>query len=353
MSTAASKPAARKAPAKTQQGRPAQQTGTAVATVAEPRLPYVPGLEQRFGELGVNKTTWRPLVEAVFPAAKSADSVIMALAYCKARKLDPFKRPVNIVPVWDSKAGKMIETVWPSITEHRITAHRTGLYAGIDDTEYGPLEARTFTGRVKRDGNYVDESVDLEFPVWAKNTVYKMIGGVRCPFSAKVYWLEAYGKQGRTDLPNSMWQQRPHGQLEKCTEAAALRKAFPEEISEPTAEEMEGQVVAYGQAAPLTEAAAAITAGVPSAPKAPAKAEPEEIEEAEVVDEETGEVVSEAPPPDDTPLGRFKAALAAAENEAQVNKVWDLFEPQMPKEGDPAFEAFADAYRTRVGEVPS
>ena len=41
-----------------------------------------------------------------------------------------------------------------------------------------------------------------------------------------------------------MWQQRPYGQLGKCAEAAALRKAFPEEIgNDYTAEEMEGKVI--------------------------------------------------------------------------------------------------------------
>jgi hypothetical protein len=28
--------------------------------------------------------------------------------------------------------------------------------------------------------------------------------------------------------PNAMWRKRFHGQLAKCTEAQALRKAFPE-----------------------------------------------------------------------------------------------------------------------------
>ena len=46
-----------------------------------------------------------------------------------------------------------------------------------------------------------------------------------------------------------MWANRPVGQLEKCAEAGALRRAFPEEIgNDLTAEEMAGQRIIDGAA---------------------------------------------------------------------------------------------------------
>src|SRR3546814_13865196 len=81
-----------------------RQPGTEVA-ISGARLPYPKGVEERFG---VDRAGWRALVDAVFPAAKTPDSIILALSYCKARKLDPFKRVVHIVPVWDSQQKRKI-----------------------------------------------------------------------------------------------------------------------------------------------------------------------------------------------------------------------------------------------------
>lgn len=223
-----------------------QQGRGEVAVFQPPRLPYHDAIQERFG---VDKAGWNALVGAVFPSAKTVDAVAMALAYCKARNLDPFKRPVHIVPMWSSAANDYVETVWPGISELRTTAARTGEYAGCDEIEFGPLIKKEFTGRVaewkNKQKSYVDKTVEVEFYEYARLTVYRVVKGARCKFvGPKVLWLESYAHVGKSDLPNEMWSKRNVGQLEKCAEAAALRRAFPEEMgNELTAEEMHGQVL--------------------------------------------------------------------------------------------------------------
>lgn len=225
-----------------EEAQTAQSRGE-VATFQKPRLPWNDALEERFSDIGVTKSSWKALVEAVFPSAKTVDSIAMALSYCKARNLDPFKRPVHIVPVWDSERRGYVETVWPGISELRTTAMRTGKFAGMDAAEFGEMIEEVFTGSVKRGQNWEEVNQTVEFPMWCQITVYRMIEGQRVPFvGPKVYWREAYASQGKSPIPNAMWTKRPRGQLEKCAEAAALRRAFPEELgNEYAAEEIEGQ----------------------------------------------------------------------------------------------------------------
>jgi phage recombination protein Bet len=210
------------------------QTKGAVAVFQKPRLPYHPAIEERFG---VKAAEWKALVEAVFPLAQSVDSVVLALSYCKARKLDPFKRVVHIVPIWDKnyvapngKKGRYVDTIWPGIGELRTTAFRTKQYAGADVCQFGPMMERTFTSELD---NGERRNITVKFAEWAQLTVYRMIDGQRVPIPGpRVYWLETYSRMGRTELPNEMWQKRPIGQHEKCAEAAALRRAFPEELGD-------------------------------------------------------------------------------------------------------------------------
>ncbi len=195
-------------------------------------------------ERGIDGAKWAVLKDAIFPAAQSEEAILLAIDYCKARSLDIFSRPVHVVPMWDSEKGRMVETVWPGINLHRTLASRTGEYAGKDAVIFGPDVTTHFEG-VSKKGQRMDATVT--HPEWAEITVYRMVQGMRCPFtSRRVHWLETYSKMGRADVPNAKWQQSPRDMLAKCVEAEALRAAFPEECGEYVAEEMEGRTIREG-----------------------------------------------------------------------------------------------------------
>ena len=183
--------------------------------LSKPRLPYHPVIKEEFG---YDENAWKALVEAIFPAAKTPEAVRLALSYCKARNLDPFKRCVHIVPIWDSKKRCEVDTIWPGIGELRTTAHRTQVYAGRDKTEFGEMITKKWG------------KLEVVFPEWAQVTVYRIVKDQRVAYAGpQVYWLETFGSR-KEGNPNSMWARRPRGMIDKCAEAAALRAAFPEEI---------------------------------------------------------------------------------------------------------------------------
>ncbi|QKJ87446.1 phage recombination protein Bet [Paramixta manurensis] len=185
---------------------------------------------------GIDEATWSALKNSIFTGARD-DSILMAVDYCRARKLDPLMKPVHLVPmsVKDAATGKhnFRDVVMPGIGLYRIQAERSGNYAGSKEPEFGP----TITAKVGE--------VEVTYPEWCKYTVSKMIGnGTIVEYSAKEYWLENYATAGRdTQAPNAMWKKRPFGQLSKCAEAQALRKGWPEIGAQPTAEEMEGKML--------------------------------------------------------------------------------------------------------------
>ncbi|SEE39918.1 phage recombination protein Bet [Pseudomonas coleopterorum] len=172
---------------------------------------------------------------SLYPGA-ARNSVVMVLAYCKAAQLDPMLKPVHIVPIWSKAAGKMVDTVMPGVGLYRIQAARTGQYAGISEPEYGPPVSLKL-------GN-----VDVTFPEWCRVTVKRqMSNGLVAEYTANERWLENYATASRDSAaPNAMWKKRSYAQLAKCAEAQALRKAFPEVGSVPTADEMEGKVFEEG-----------------------------------------------------------------------------------------------------------
>jgi phage recombination protein Bet len=189
------------------------------------------GVPEAVQRRGITESQWRTLCLSLFPGA-SANSVLMVIDYCKARKLDPLKKPCHIVPMEVKKAGtnqyEWRDVVMPGIYEHRTTAQRTGEYLGHSKAEYGP--DIPFTGSVA-------------VPEWCSMTIYRWnaASSQRVEFPVTVFFREVVATN-REGKPNARWARAPRQMMTKCCEAAGLREAFPDEIGgEMTAEEMDGQ----------------------------------------------------------------------------------------------------------------
>lgn len=130
--------------------------------------------------------------------------LIYFLQVCRATGLNPLSKQIYAVYRWSKRAGKEVMVIQVGIDGLRSVAERTKLYAGSDA---GEIEMR-------EDGN----------PVMATVTVYKLnsITGERMPTTASARWSE-YAPNPLSDF----WVRMPTNQLEKCAEAKALRKAFP------------------------------------------------------------------------------------------------------------------------------
>lgn len=178
------------------------------------------------------------LENSLYPSAAPA-SISLVLNYCRAADLDPMQKPVHIVPMWDSKAGRMRDVIMPGVGLYRTQAARTGQYAGVTEPEFGPDVTEKIGGQ------------EITYPAWCKVSVKRLLAnGSIVEFAATERWKENYAVKGgkeKSIAPNAMWAKRPYGQLAKCAEAQALRKAFPEMTgASPTADEMEGRSIELG-----------------------------------------------------------------------------------------------------------
>ena len=192
--------------------------------------------------LAMNETELMSVLRnSLYPGAKD-ESIKLVIGYCKASGLDPMQKPVHIVPMlvatgkkkengYDEKEYR--DVIMPGIGLYRTQASRSGDYAGVSEPSFGdPVTVKL-------------GDVSITYPEWCRVTVRRCLpSGQVCEFTALEFWVENYAtKSNKTVEPNAMWYKRPYAQLAKCTEAQALRKAFPEIGSQPTAEEMEGKFV--------------------------------------------------------------------------------------------------------------
>ncbi len=121
-----------------------------------------PKLSELLVKREVDEFTWRALTSSVFPGAKP-ESILMAVDYCRARKLDILKKPVHLVPMKvDNKQTGQSEwrdVVMPGIAEARLLQRRPG--APPDPGPATPAAAQT-SGAAGPSPGVEDERISMK-----------------------------------------------------------------------------------------------------------------------------------------------------------------------------------------------
>jgi phage recombination protein Bet len=153
----------------------------------------------------------------------SIDELAIFLYQCRRTGLDPLSRQLYCI----MRQGKA--TLQTGIDGYRLIAQRTKQYAGMDPILYD--EGLT---------EYEMLHEGRQHPTTCTVTVYRLLDGIRFPFSATAAWDEYKPAPGQSGNGDSMWRKMPYTMLSKCSEALALRRGFPQELGGIyTHEEME------------------------------------------------------------------------------------------------------------------
>lgn len=144
-------------------------------------------------------------------ARGTTDEELRLFLYTAQRTgLDPLTKQIHAIKRWNKKENREVMTIQTGIDGYRVVAERTQKLAGSDDPIY--------------------DNESGKHPGKATVTVYKMIDGQRCPFTASARWSE-YVQTFNDGNPMGLWVKMPYLMLGKCAEALALRKAFPADLS--------------------------------------------------------------------------------------------------------------------------
>lgn len=135
------------------------------------------------------------------------------LHVCQRTGLDPFARQIYMI----ERQGK--QTIQTGIDGFRLVARRAVDRTG-ETLSIGPSEW------CDQDGQWSDVWLHDYPPAASRVVVYR--NGESFPGTA--LWRE-YMQTKRDGELTAMWRDRPAGQLAKCAEALALRKAFPHDLS--------------------------------------------------------------------------------------------------------------------------
>ena len=145
------------------------------------------------------------------------DEFALFIAQCQHTGLDPIRKQAYCVPRWDSDSKSMKMVFQVGIDGLRKIAQSTGLYAGQTAVEW-----------CGQDGKWTDAWLVDEPPAAARVSVYRK--DFPHPLPATVHYRE-FVQRKRDGQPMANWASMPAHMLGKSAEAAALRKAFPDDLS--------------------------------------------------------------------------------------------------------------------------
>ncbi len=188
--------------------RKKRQTSTALVPVAPAPIAKREPWVLRADQVALLKRT----------VAKGAtdDEFALFLWVAKKHKLDPMTRQLHCVKRWSNVERKEVMAIQIGIDGYRTMASRS-------HKDYGSVGEPEF--EYKEDGKTL---LLARVKVWRK--------GHEHPTVAVAFWDEYM-----PDINSKqafMWRQMPRGQLAKCAEALALRKAYPDLADIYTDEEM-------------------------------------------------------------------------------------------------------------------
>jgi phage recombination protein Bet len=155
-----------------------------------------------------NLALWTPeqtqLISTTIAPGCSNDELRLFAYACQRTGLDPFSRQIYAI----RRSGKM--TIQAGIDGLRSIAERTGQLDGSETHWCGS------------DGVWVDVWLDSKPPAAAKTVIHRK--GCAHPFSATARFADFNAGQG-------LWSKMPSVMIAKCSEAQALRRAFPADLS--------------------------------------------------------------------------------------------------------------------------
>lgn len=175
---------------------------------------------------------------------------------CRAVRLDPLRRQIYAFVFNKQDPKKRQMTIVTSIAGYRAIADRTGAYRP------GPTEVMT-------DVTMIDAATNPRGISHAVATVYKHSHGEWHDVTETAYWeefapLKEVWKDNQPtgkfvlDPKKDGWRRMPRVMIEKCAEAKALRRAWPDDFAGLAMEdEMERAFTIDATATELADAAAA------------------------------------------------------------------------------------------------